>query len=341
MAIPAGTLTYETGDALGVWPRNSESLVGEWLERTGLDGAATIDLPAVGSVRLGDALRDHLEIAKVTPDLVRFVVARTGDVDLEAMMLPENRGAFDEWAWGRQSVDLLAEHPVRATVQEWLEVLTPLRPRLYSISSSPRQHPDEIQLTVSAVRYNLHGTPRRGVCSTYLADHAHDGDVRVFVRRSSSFRPPTDPSTPLVMVGPGTGIAPFRAFLQDRRARGHDGPKLAVLRRATRGHRLLLPRRARRAARRRRADAARCRLLPRPGGEGVRPGPDARTRRRAVPVVAARRGLLRVRRRGPYGPRRARCAGRGGREHGRLAPHSAETYVQALAADRRYLRDVY
>ena len=341
VAVPAGTLTYETGDALGVWPRNSEALVGEWLERTGLEGAATIDLPAVGTVSLGDALRDHLEIAKVTPDLMRFVVARTGDVDLEAMMLPENRGAFDEWAWGRQSVDLLAEHPVRATVQEWLEVLTPLRPRLYSISSSPRAHPDEIQLTVSAVRYNLHGTPRRGVCSTYLADHAGDGDVRVFVRRSSSFRPPTDPSTPLIMVGPGTGIAPFRAFLQDRRARGHDGPNWlffgeqheatdfyyrdeldelradGVLTRLDVAFSRDQEEKVYVQDRMREHGAELFRWLQRGAvfcvcGDADRMAPDVHDA--LVGVVA---------------------------EHGRLAPHSAETYVQALAADRRYLRDVY
>ncbi|MFD0838168.1 bifunctional nitrate reductase/sulfite reductase flavoprotein subunit alpha [Williamsia serinedens] len=341
VAIPAGTLTYETGDALGVWPRNSEALVGEWLERTGLDGADTVDLPATGRIALRDALRDHLEIAKITPDLMRFVIARTGDVDLEAMMLPENREAFDEWAWGRQSVDLLALHPVRASAEDWLAVLTPLRPRLYSISSSPRQHPDEIQLTVSAVRYNVHGTPRRGVCSTYLADHAEDSDVRVFVRRSSTFRPPTDPSTPLVMVGPGTGIAPFRAFLQERRARGHDGPnwlffgeqheatdfyyrdELDELRAAGVLTRLDVAFSRDQSEkvyvqdRMREHGAELFRWLQRGAvfcvcGDAERMARDVHDA--LVGVVA---------------------------EHGRLAPQSAEAYVKALAADKRYLRDVY
>jgi NADPH-dependent sulfite reductase flavoprotein alpha-component len=341
VAIPAGAVTYETGDALGVWPRNSATLVGEWLERTGLDGTATVELPSVGTVTLRDALRDRLEIAKITPDLMRFVIARTGDVDLEALMLPENRDAFSEWAWGRQTVDLLAEHPVRASVQEWLDVLTPLRPRLYSISSSPRVHPDEIQLTVSAVRYNVHGTPRRGVCSTYLADQAQDSDVRVFVKRSSSFRPPADPSTPLIMVGPGTGIAPFRAFLQDRRAQGHDGPNWLFF-----------------GEQHEATDFYYRDELDELRSDGVLTRLDvAFSRDQAEKVYVQDRmrehgaEVFRWLQRGAVfcvcgdAERMARDVHEAlvgvVAEHGKLAPHSAESYVRALAADRRYLRDVY
>lgn len=100
-----------------------------------------------------------------------------------------------------------------------------LQPRLYSISSSPLAHPSEVRLTVSVVRYtNDLGRNRKGVCSTYLADCADDGPVQVFVQRSPHFRPPADPATPMIMVGPGTGVAPFIGFLEDRRARGHTGP---------------------------------------------------------------------------------------------------------------------
>lgn len=138
--------------------------------------------------------------------------------------MPENKSALADWIWGRQSIDVLTHAPVRAGVEDWLSVLKPLQPRLYSISSSPKEDPHEVQLTVSTVRYNVHGIPRRGVCSTYLADHADGEDIGIFVQKSAHFKPPDDPTVPMIMVGPGTGIAPFRAFLHERRALGHTGP---------------------------------------------------------------------------------------------------------------------
>jgi sulfite reductase (NADPH) flavoprotein alpha-component len=156
------------------------------------------------------------------------VQERTVDKDaasrLAELSKPENKAALVDWSWGRQSVDLLAHAPVAASVDEWLSVLKPLQPRLYSISSSPREHPGEVHLTVSPVRYNFRGVPRRGVCSTYLADRCPSDRIAVYVRTSKNFRPPSDPKTPMIMVGPGTGIAPFRGFLQERRALGHTGP---------------------------------------------------------------------------------------------------------------------
>ncbi len=222
--LPAGTLSYEAGDALGVWPRNSEVLVDEWLELTKLDGNSVVDLAGHESMPLRSALRERLEIAKATPDLLRFVHSRTNDSDLERMLLPENKSALSDWMWGRQSVDVLSHIPVHAELDEWLGVLKPLQPRLYSISSSPKVSPDEVQLTVSTVRYNVHGVPRSGVCSTYLADHAEGQDIGIFVQKSAHFKPPEDPTAPMIMVGPGTGVAPFRAFLHERRALGHTGP---------------------------------------------------------------------------------------------------------------------
>ncbi|OZF00641.1 reductase [Rhodococcus sp. 15-1154-1] len=222
--LPEGTLTYSAGDALGVWPRNSDVLVEEWLGATGLDGDTVVDLAGHESMPLRIALRDRLEIAKATPDLLKFVHSRTNDADLERMLMPENKSALADWMWGRQSIDVLAHAPVTADVDQWLTVLKPLQPRLYSISSSPKESPSEVQLTVSTVRFNVHGIPRRGVCSTYLADHAEGEDVGIFVQKSAHFKPPEDPTVPMIMVGPGTGIAPFRAFLHERRALGHTGP---------------------------------------------------------------------------------------------------------------------
>ncbi|MFH9266891.1 molybdopterin-dependent oxidoreductase [Streptomyces sp. NPDC017546] len=221
----AGTpLTYTAGDALGVQPLNSPDLVAEWLAVTGLDPADEVDVPGHGTVALDEALHRHLDIARVTPDLLRLVADHTGDRSLKKLLRPDNKGERDRWVWGRQAVDVLAEHPVRATAAAWAEVLGPLRPRLYSIASSPLVDPHRIRLTVSVIRYESHrGRTRKGVASTFLADAEPDSPLSVFVQRNERFRPPADPATPMIMVGPGTGVAPFLGFLEERRALGHSG----------------------------------------------------------------------------------------------------------------------
>nr|WP_181442386.1 bifunctional nitrate reductase/sulfite reductase flavoprotein subunit alpha [Streptomyces tateyamensis] len=219
-----GELEYAAGDALGVWPANSPALVAEWLSVTGLDGEQAVTLPGSGEVALGEALRGHLEIARITPDLLRFVAERTGDRELRRLLRPDNKDELAKWSWGRQAVDVVGAFPVRAAAADWLGVLKQLQPRLYSISSSPLAHPGEVRLTVSVVRYRSErDRARAGVCSGYLADAADDGPVPVFVQRSAHFHPPADPAAAMVMVGPGTGIAPFIGFLADRQARGHTG----------------------------------------------------------------------------------------------------------------------
>ncbi len=222
--LPEATVSYEAGDALGVWPRNGKRLVDEWLTLTRLDGETAVQVADHGSMSLKAALTERFEIAHISPDLLRFVARHTADTQLAELMKPENKAALADWTWGRQSVDLLRQCKVTAAVDEWLSVLKPLQPRLYSISSSPKEHPGEVHLTVSPVRYSFQGVPRRGVCSTYLADRSPGDEANVYVRTSSNFRPPSDPRTPMIMIGPGTGIAPFRGFLQERRALGHTGP---------------------------------------------------------------------------------------------------------------------
>lgn len=144
---------------------------------------------------------------------------------MRKLLRPDNKGELARWSWGRQAVDVVAEHPVRASAHEWAEVFKRLQPRLYSISSSPLVDPHLVSLTVSVVRYeNLRGRLRGGVCSPFLADAERDARVPVFVQRSPHFRPPADGTTPMVMVGPGTGVAPFVGFLQERRALGHRAP---------------------------------------------------------------------------------------------------------------------
>ncbi|MEH0426754.1 molybdopterin-dependent oxidoreductase [Streptomyces stelliscabiei] len=219
-------LSYEAGDALGVRPVNSPDLVAEWLAVTGLDGSAPVEVSGAGELPFAEALHRHLDITRITPDLLRFVSERTRDNrELKKLMRPDNRDGLAQWSWGRQAVDVVAEFAVRAGAREWAGVFKRLQPRLYSISSSPLVDPHHISLTVSVVRYeNLNGRPRGGVCSPFLADGEADLDVPVFVQRSPHFRPPTDPATPMIMVGPGTGVAPFLGFLQERRALGHRAP---------------------------------------------------------------------------------------------------------------------
>ncbi|TJZ44040.1 reductase [Streptomyces piniterrae] len=218
-------LVYEAGDALGVRPLNCPDLVAEWLAVTGLDARAGVEVAGVGEVPLGEALHRHLDIARITPGLLRLVAERTQDRVLKKLLRPDNKGELAQWTWGRQAVDVIAEFPVRAGAAEWAGILPRLQPRLYSISSSPLTDPGLVSLTVSVVRYeNLRGRPRKGVASTYLADAPCGSPVPVFVQRAAHFRPPADPATPAVMVGPGTGVAPFIGFLDERRALGHRAP---------------------------------------------------------------------------------------------------------------------
>ncbi|WP_438272244.1 molybdopterin-dependent oxidoreductase [Streptomyces pseudovenezuelae] len=222
----ASPLLYEAGDALGIRPLNSAHLVEEWLAVTGLDAGAAVDVDGVGEVALGEAFLRHLDITRITPGLLRFVSERTRDPrELKKLLRPDNRDELAKWGWGRQAVDVITEYAVQAAPQEWARILGRLQPRLYSISSSPLTDPHLVSLTVSVVRYeNLNGRSRQGVCSPFLADAAADTPVPVHVQRSPHFRPPADSGTPMVMVGPGTGVAPFIGFLEQRRALGHRGP---------------------------------------------------------------------------------------------------------------------
>jgi len=215
---------YQAGDALSVRPENSRSAVDAWLQATRLDGETVVELDGVGALPLVEAATRHLEIVNVSLDLLRFVNERAGDRDLATMLRPDDKIKLQQWLWGRQAIDVLHEYPVVASADEWLHVLKRLQPRQYSISSSPLAQPESVELTVSAVRFAYDGQQRNGVCSTFLADHSTTADVPVFVQATTHFRPPADPKTPMIMVGAGTGIAPFRAFLQERQALGHAAP---------------------------------------------------------------------------------------------------------------------
>lgn len=309
---------------------------------TGLDADSAVALPGHGPVPFGEALHRHLDITRVTPALLGFVTERTGDRDLKRLLRPDNKDGLARWTWGRQAVDVLAEHSVRATAQDWADVLGRLVPRLYSISSSPLTDPHQVSLTVSVVRYeNLRGRPRKGVCSPFLADAEPGAPVPVFVRSAPHFRPPADPSTPMVMVGPGTGVAPFLGFLDERRALGHRAPNWLFF-----------------GEQHRATDFYYAEELTGFLADGTLDRLDtafSRDQRTKVYVQD------RMRERGPQlwswlqsgahfyvcgdAARMAKDVDRALRDiavtHGGLDEESAGVYVKQLAADRRYVRDVY
>jgi len=223
ISLEGSGLTYEAGDALGVVPTNCPALVDELLHVLNRDGEEAVPAADGGEIPLRAALLRHYEITKIPAVLLKAIAERSSDRTLADLMKPEAKEALAHYLYGREVVDVLADFAsVTFTPAEFVSHLRKLQPRLYSISSSLKAHPGQVHLTVAAVRYDSLGRKRKGVCSTFLADRAN-GNVPVFVQVSHSFRLPRNGDAPIIMVGPGTGIAPFRAFLHERRAAASRG----------------------------------------------------------------------------------------------------------------------
>jgi sulfite reductase (NADPH) flavoprotein alpha-component len=225
-------MTYHAGDSLGIYPTNRAVDVDEILQRLGATGAELV-LPPILRLKtpipLREALLERLALAKpgrpFLEALARKVVDPAEKRTLEALLAAEQKHVLMAFLEAREFVDLLAEFPsAQLTADELLQHLRNLQPRLYSIASSPRLHPATPHLTIAIVRYSTNGRSRAGVCSTFLADRVPLGEavVPAFVAHSH-FRLPEDAGKDCIMVGPGTGIAPFRAFLQERVATGAKG----------------------------------------------------------------------------------------------------------------------
>ena len=212
-------LEYEVGDALGVVPTNCGELVSDLLKALGCDGEEAVKITDGGETSLRLALTQHFDITRPSTDLLKAAAERgAAGGELASLLDPARRDDLKKWLWGREIIDVISGLATKFSPDEFIALLKKLQPRLYSISSSPKAHPGEVHLTVGAVRYDSHGRVRKGVCSTFLADRAGDAPVQVFVQPSHGFKLPTDSSVPVIMVGPGTGIAPFRAFLEERHA---------------------------------------------------------------------------------------------------------------------------
>jgi sulfite reductase (NADPH) flavoprotein alpha-component len=217
--------TYEVGDALGIFPTNCPQLVDQIVHSLGCDGEEGVTAPDGSETSLRHALSYCYDVNRISPTFLKEIAARTGDSDLHALLNPEKTGAQKAFLEERDLLDFLLEYPgltLRPT--ELVTHLRKLQPRLYSIASSLKAVPGEVHLTISIVRYQLRNRGRKGICSTFLADRLQPGgSLPVFTHHSPNFRLPTDPDRSIIMIGPGTGVAPFRAFLQERQAIGAPG----------------------------------------------------------------------------------------------------------------------
>jgi sulfite reductase (NADPH) flavoprotein alpha-component len=224
-SLAGSGMSYEPGDALAVLAINAPDTVQAVLAAAKLTGDEEIETKTTGRKRLADALREDFDITALSRNVLGKLAEFTGSAPLQALLADDAKERLKEFIAGREIVDAIETFAPSGLAADALAGLfRKLPPRLYSIASSPLAHPDEVHLTVAAVRYQTHGRQRKGVCSTYLADLVKPGDVvPLFVQPNKSFRLPADGSAPIIMVGPGTGIAPFRAFVEHRAALGSTG----------------------------------------------------------------------------------------------------------------------
>jgi sulfite reductase (NADPH) flavoprotein alpha-component len=219
-------MTYTPGDAVGILPENRPEAVDELLNALPFTGDERVLDHYKVEISLDEALRSRLQIGKLARSSVnQLAKIAPQNEKLKELAGPEHKAKAEEYCWGRELVDLIEDFPGLVTEpQQLFQVVARLTPRMYSIASSQLQHEDNVQTTVRVVRYETHGRNRQGVCSGHLGERAGVGmTMPIFLHSNASFRLPADPSSPVIMIGPGTGIAPFRAFLEERQAKGEPG----------------------------------------------------------------------------------------------------------------------
>ena len=230
-------MTYTPGDALGIIPTYREDVVDAVLKALGFDGSEKVMEPVKGTpgneITVKEALTSKLGIGKLARGAVNQYAKLAGEnvpAGLQALLGTENKAAAEEYVWGREFIDLVTDFPgIVKDPQDLFNILQRLMPRMYSIASSQTAHPGQVHLTVRVVLYDAHGRKRQGVTSGMLGDRAPvGGTLPVFLDKNDHFRLPEDTNTPIIMIGPGTGIAPFRAFLEHRESLGHKGDNWLV-----------------------------------------------------------------------------------------------------------------
>ncbi|MEH7072833.1 sulfite reductase subunit alpha [Neobacillus drentensis] len=219
LSLEGSGLSYVPGDALGIIPSNDPGLVTSLLEEMHWDDETMVTINKQGeTLQLKEALTTYFEITLLSKKVLQQAAAFTENEELQKLLLPDNAAQLKEYCYGRDLLDMLREFgPWKATAQEFVSILRKMTPRLYSIASSIAANPDEVHLTIGAVRYTAHARERKGVCSILCAERVNEGDtLPVFIQANKHFHLPESQDTDIIMVGPGTGIAPFRSFIQER-----------------------------------------------------------------------------------------------------------------------------
>ena len=218
-------INYVPGDSLGVIPRNFPGVVDELLAHLGLDPATPVDLPT-GSVLLRELLITQYSLNRVGKKFVKGLLEKLpeGEKKTKLAEIVGNEQALDDYVFSRDYIDVLIEYPHKFTAQEFLPLANKIAPRLYSIASSPKAHPGEVHLTVAIVHYTTHGRAKFGLASGFLGhgQELNKSEVPVYIQPTKHFHMPVGDAN-IIMVGPGTGIAPFRAFLEHRAIEGATG----------------------------------------------------------------------------------------------------------------------
>ncbi len=225
LSLNGSGYTYEVGDVLGVVPLNCPDLVDEIIKALPFNTSVNVSVPDGRTVPLRDALLECCDLRTINKKLLTEWSALSGSPYLKAVVEAGDADFLSDFIHGLEVIDLVVDYPADfRSAQDFVNILRKLNPRLYSIASSPKAHPGEVHLTVAKVEYHSKYRSRKGVCSTYLSDRVDLGDqVKVFVQSAKHFKLPENGDAPVIMVGPGTGIAPFRAFLEERKATGAKG----------------------------------------------------------------------------------------------------------------------
>lgn len=224
ISLEGSGLAFEPGDSMAVYATNDPELVEEMIGALGATGDEKVPAGKNETTTLREALLRNYSITTPTPKFLKAIVQRASATPtLGELLDPSRKQELHVFLWGMEVIDFLLEHPsARFSPEEFVLLLTKLQPRLYSVASSMRAFPDSVHFIVDVIRYESHGRERKGVASTFLAERSETSGVPVFPTVAKHFHLPEN-DTDIIMVGPGTGVAPFRAFLQERRALGAGG----------------------------------------------------------------------------------------------------------------------
>lgn len=227
--LSGSDITYQCGDSVGVYVQNDPATVATILKALRLDPAALVQLPAKEPMSVEKALLQHCSLSQPTPNFLRWMLPLVADsaekAKLTELLVPENEETLRDYLKAREFIDLAEDFSsLHTSPQDYVLQLRKLMPRLYSIASSPVLYPSHVHLTVDKLSYSTNGRVRQGVASSYLADRAPLGEASIPIFLAPShFRLPEDIHQDVMMIGPGTGVAPFRGFMQERIARGSKG----------------------------------------------------------------------------------------------------------------------